>query len=327
MWYTDEYLPYLNMKARVTVGTIMFEVVNSIKIEESVTQLSTTATIIVPRFFEKLDGKYPLDYIKAGDKVTIEYGYEEIGIYKEFEGYLATISSDVPLVLTCDQLYPLRQNNYVLSYKSATLKQLLTDVTKGTIVKRVECPSVQLGKYLVDNASTYQVLDKIKEQFGFFGRFINDVLYVGFAWDWRPGITKTHNYNIVGNVKYNNLIYKTRDQFNVRVRVKIRNGKGKAAYIEAGSKNSNATVYTIEYAASSEAVAKQIADARLQKSVYDGYTGDITGFGVPRTNAGDTLKIFDEREPYREGSYLIEKVIKSYDAEGISRKNTLAFKL
>jgi hypothetical protein len=327
MWYTDAYLPYLNQKARVTVGAIMFESVNAIEITESVSQLSDTAKVILPRFFEMLEGKYPLDYMNAGDKVLIEYGYEETGINIEFEGYLGTISSDVPLELTCDQLYPLRQNNHIKSYKAATLRQVLADVTKGTIVKRFECPDVQLGKYMIDNKSTYQVLDDIKEKFGFFARFNDGVLYVGFAWDWRPGITRTHIYNIVGNVKKNNLIYKTRDQFNVRVRVKIRNAKGKAAYIEAGSKNKDATVHTIEYAASSEAVAKQIADARLKKSVYDGYTGDITGFGLLLTKAGDTLTINDDREPYRAGSYLIEKVVKSYDDGGISRKNDLAFKV
>jgi hypothetical protein len=327
MYFDNDGLPFLNQKARVTIGNIFFDHVHSIEIKESVTELSDTAKVVLPRFFEKLDGKYPLDYIKAGDKVTIDYGYEETGIYREFTGYLRTISSDAPLELECDQLYPLRQNNFVKSYRQVTLKQLLTLVTQGTFLKTIEAPEVQMGKWLVDNASTYQVLTKVKEQYGLFGRIYGDILHVGFAWDWRPGYTQTHVYNMQGNVKGNDLVYKTHDQFNVRVRVKIRGKKGKVAYIEAGSKDKDATVHTIEYAASSETVAKQIADARLKKSVYDGYSGSVTGFGIPLTRAGDSLTIVNKREPYREGTYLIEKVEKTYSSSGISRKNDIAFKL
>jgi hypothetical protein len=327
MWYTDNGLPYLNQIARVTIGNLQFNVVNSIDIDESVTEISDTAIITLPRFFEKLDGKYPLDYMRAGDKVTIEYGYVETGLNVEFEGYLKTISSDAPLELTCDQLYPLRQNNLVKSYRSVTLKQLLLDATKGSFIKRIECPDVQMGKWLLDNSSTYEVLQKVKEQYGFFTRTYGDLLHVGFAWDWRPGFTKNHILNMQGNVKANDLVYKSHDQFNVRVRVKIRHKKGAAAYVESGSKDKDATVYTIDYAADSEKVAKNIADARLKKAVYDGYSGSITSFGIPLTHAGDSATIQNERELYREGTYLIEKVKKTYNSSGISRVNTIAFKI
>ncbi|MOA14272.1 hypothetical protein D3C78_1343640 [compost metagenome] len=86
-------------------------------------------------------------------------------------------------------------------------------------------------------------------------------------------------------------------------------------------------MHTIEYAADSEKVARDIAEARLQKSVYDGYSGDITGFGIPLTKAGDSISIKDNNEPYREGRYLIEKVTKTYGSDGINRKNDLAFKI
>ncbi|HMI04276.1 MAG TPA: hypothetical protein VK541_17440 [Pedobacter sp.] len=320
-------LPYVNMIARITVGEIYFDDITSVEITESVTQLSDVATVTLPRFYKQLDGKFPLDFMKAGDKVKIEYGYEETGMQTEYEGYLRQISADTPLILQCDQLYPLRQNNFVKSYRSVSLRQLLLDVTKGTFIKKVECPDVALGKYIVDNASTFQVLDRIKEQFGFYARVSGDLLYCGFAWDWRPAFTSKHIYYVQGNVKKNDLTYKTKDEFSVRVRVKIRNKKGKEAYIEVGSKQKDATVHTIEYAADTEKVAKEIAEARLKKSVYDGYTGSITGFGLVLTRSGDSLAIIDDNESYREGTYLIEKVIKSYGSNGIERKNELAFKI
>lgn len=322
-----ERLPYLNMIARVTVGNIYFDDITSVEVTESVKELSNTATVTMPRFYKQLDGKYPLDYMKAGDKVKIEFGYEETGIFSEFEGYLRQVSADIPLVLTCDQLYPLRQNNFVKSYRAVTLKQLLQDITKGTFITKVDCPDVNMGKYIINNSSTYQVLDKIKEQYGFYAKINGSLLHVGFAWDWRPGFTAKHIYNVRSNVKQNELVYKTKDEFNVRVRVKIRNKKSEEAYIEVGSKDTDATVHTIEYAADSPQLAKEIAEARLKKSVYTGYTGSVTGFGLVLTGAGDSLTIIDKLEPYREGTYLIEKVVKTYSPSGISRKNDLAFKI
>lgn len=321
-------LPYVNMNARITIGKIYFDDISSVEVTESVTEMSDLATIALPRFYKQLDGKYPLDYINAGDKVIVEFGYDETGINVEFEGYVKEISADTPLEIKCDQLYPLRQNNFVKSYRTVTLKQLLTDVTKGTFITKIECPDVNLGKFIVDNASTYQVLDKVKEQFGFFARIRGTLLHVGFAWDWKPGFTQNHVYDMQNNVKGNDLKYKTSDQFNVRVRVKIRNKKSKEAYMEVGSKDKDATVHTIEYAADNEKAAKEIAEARLKKSVYNGYTGSITGFGFPVTHAGDSAIIKNSREPYREGTYLIEKVVKTYNqSSGISRKNDLAFKV
>lgn len=320
-------LPYINMIAKVTTGNIYFTDVHAIEITQSVNQLSDTAKITLPRFYRQLKGKYPPDYIKPGDPVKIEFGYRETGMNTEFEGYVKEISADTPLEITCDGLYPLRQNNFVKSYNSITLRQLLAEITKGTFIKKVSCPDAAMGKYIIDNASSYQVLEKIKEQFGFFARIIGNHLFVGFAWDWRPGFTKNCLYDMQNNVKGNDLKYKTLDQFNVRVRVKIRNKKSKEAYVEVGSKNKDATVHTIEYAADNAKTAKKIADARLKKSVYTGYTGSVTGFGIPITNAGDSLTIKNQREPYREGTYLIEKVVKNYDSSGISRKNDIAFKV
>ncbi|MNV94132.1 hypothetical protein D3C71_1889030 [compost metagenome] len=75
-------------------------------------------------------------------------------------------------------------------------------------------------------------------------------------------------------------------------------------------------------------MAKKIADAHYSKNVFDGYTGSITGFGIPRTRAGDSLRVEDPREPQLDGDYLISKVTISWDESGgFSRTNELSFKL
>jgi len=330
-------IPYLNMQAEVVIEStgdggkkeLLFNHVSSIEITESLKELSSTATIVLPRFYQKLQNKSPLEYIKCGDKVWIRFGYKETQSTNtlEFEGFIKEIGSETPLELKCDQLYKLRQKNHTRSFRSATLRELLNYITQGTFIKKIECPDVNLGKYEVNNTSTYQELAKLKDQFGFFSRVSGEELKVGFAYDWNAKGTANHIYKIQANVRSSDLSYKREDSFNVRYRVNIRNGQGKGAYKDGGSTKADATLCTLEYSVADEAQAKKVLESKSLENLSNGYTGSITGFGFPVTRAGDSLTIKDEKDTGREGTYLIEKVTTSYGPGGISRKNELAFKL
>ena len=176
-------------------------------------------------------------------------------------------------------------------------------------------------------ASTYIVLNKLKEELGLYSRLQDNTLHVGFAWDWHPDATSNYTYTIHENVKKNDLKFRREADFNTKVRVSIRQPNGKIEKVEYGSDDPDAAVTSITVANRSVADAKAIAEARYRKSVYNGYTGSITGFGVPRTHAGDALTIKDKLEPSREGTYLIEKVSISYGRGGFSRNNELAYKI
>ena len=53
----------------------------------------------------------------------------------------------------------------------------------------------------------------------------------------------------------------------------------------------------------------------------------MTGFGLPRTNAGDTLKLISAREPERNGKYLVESVTVRYGNAFFERINKLGYKV
>jgi len=330
-------IPYLNMQAEVVIEStgdgakkeLLFNHVSSIEITESLKELSSTATIVLPRFYQKLENKSPLEYIKCGDKVWIRFGYKETQSTGtlEFEGFIKEIGSETPLELKCDQLYKLRQKNHSKSFRSVKLRELLNYITQGTFIKKIECPDVNLGRYEVNNTSTYQELVKLKEQFGFFSRVFDDKLKVGFAYDWNDKSTANHIYKIQANVRSSDLTYKLTESFNVRYRVNIRNAKDKEAFKEAGSTKADATLCTLEYSVADEAQAKKVLESKSLENLSGGYTGNITGFGFPVTKAGDSLTIIDNKDPGRNGTYLIEKVVKTYGPGGISRKNELAFKV
>jgi phage protein D len=326
-------MAFLNMAATIVIGQVHFTDINSFEVEQSITELNDNATITLPRNYQLLEGKPVKDFINVGDKATIVCGYQETGIAVEYTGYVKEIAADVPLVITCDEVYPFRKTNLIKSYRSVKLRQLLEDVVQGITAFNgqqyvIECPDVQLGKYVIDNASAYQVLTKLKQDFGFFSKINNNTLHVGFAYDWQPDFTTRHQYNLQTNVKgKSDLKFKASGDFNTQVKVTIKYPDGRTEVVKSGSTDDDAAVKTITTGAMDLSEAQKIADARLKKYTYSGYTGSITGFGVPRVKAGDTVEITDTEYPERNGVYLVEKLTLRYSDSGIERQAELSFKV
>jgi hypothetical protein len=327
-------LLFMNMTSQVELGKVSLKHINSFEIDENILEMSNTAKLTIPRNYGKLNGKPILEQIKVGDKVTIDAGYDG-QLAREFTGYIREIESDIPLIVHCDdETYPLRQTNYIKSYKDATLKQILTDIIPSSI--KFDCPDVRVGKYQIDNASAFAVLQDLMKHYGLYSRLQEGTLKVGLAYDFGEK-TATHIYTInapsgnvyLANVKKNELKFKRKEDFKVRYKAIANNPNGKKTTVIVGNKEEDASERTLNFAGPmTEAQLRERANAVMAKTVYDGYTGDITGFGLPRTHAGDALEIRDSLEPERAGKYLIEKVNIIYDeSAGYSRKNTLSYKI
>lgn len=327
-------LLFLNMTAQVQLGNVSLKNISSFEIDENILEMSNTAKIVIPRNYSKLKDKAILEQIKAGDPVTLDVGYDG-DLQREFTGYIREIESDAPLVIHCDdETYPLRQTNYIKSYQDATLKQVLTDIIPSSI--SFDCPDVRIGKYHIDNASAFAVLQDLMKHYGLYSRLQQGILKVGLAYDFADNTTN-HIYTINApadrpyqkNVKKNDLKFKRKEDFKVRYKAISNNANGKKTVVIVGNKEKDASERTLNFPGGlTEAQLRERATAVMAKTVYDGYTGDITGFGLPRTHAGDTLELRDSLEPERAGRYLIEKVNISYSlSSGFSRKNTLSYKV
>lgn len=326
-------LLYANMASSVQLGAITINNVSNFQISESVLEMSNTAKITIPRNFKKLDEKPILEQFKPGDKVVISAGYYQDKLQPgdlevEFTGYITEVESDFPLIVHCeDESYVLRQNNHVLSYKAVTLKQVLTDVVPAGIT--FECPDVNLGKLEINNESAYTVLHEISKNYGLYSRLNNGHLVVGLAYDFGAK-SQVHTYEIgKPNVRKNNLKYKRKEDFKLRFKAIANNPDGTKTTVTLGNTETRASERTLNFAGPmTKAQLKEAAKGVMAKYAYDGYTGDIWGFGTPRTHAGDALNLVDSFEKERAGKYLIEKVAITYnDSDGYARKNTLSYKI
>jgi Phage late control gene D protein (GPD). len=317
---------FLNMTSQVTLGNVLLKHVSAFEINENILELSNTAKITIPKNYGVIGQKPILEQFKVGDKVVIECGYNDV-LAREFVGYIREIESDVPLVIHCDdETYPLRQTNYIKSYKSASLKQVLTDIIPKSI--SFECPDVHLGKFQIDNASAFAVLQELVTSYGLYSRLQDGKLKVGLAYDFGANTTE-HTYTIGVNVRQNDLKYKRKEDYKIRFKAISNNPNGKKTEVIVGNKEKDASERTLNFAGPlTESQLRERALAVMAKLVYNGYTGTIKGFGVPRTHAGDSLIIKDKFEPERAGKYLIEKVDITYDESGgFARTNTLSYKI
>ncbi|MDL2314765.1 hypothetical protein LJC16_00720 [Bacteroidales bacterium OttesenSCG-928-C19] len=337
---------YLNMISSVQLGAVPLDNVNSFKITEDINAISNTAEIVIPHNYEKLDGKHILEQIKVGDPVLIRSGYYAgtyLNMADEFVGYIREIESEMPIKIHCDdESYILQQTNYVKSYPNAKLKDVLTDIIPKSI--KVECPDVTLGDFQIDNQSAFTVLNTLKEEYGIYSKLRNGVLKVNLrdlidvnekenvhTYTLNPGVAEG------SIIKKSELKYKRKEDFQLRVKATAmqdytkKNGKAgvKKFSVEVGSKQHNASQINVTYPGKvSEKDLQEFATSIYNKRCYDGFTGSITGFGLPRTHAGDSLVINSNTDNEKKGKYLIEKVEISYDeSSAYSRKNELSYRL
>jgi len=322
------------MNSNLIIGNVLLKNVSQIEINESVDELSNTAKIVIPHNYGKLDGKSILENFVVGSVVEIKLGYN--GEYNtEFKGYIREIETNYPVVIHCDdESFVLRRSNFTLSYKNATLKDVLKDIIPKDI--EINCPDITLGKFQVDKESAFQVLQRIKTSFGFYSRVKNNVLYVNLR-DLANArdIKDVHRYSLSsgtingGGIKKNDLIFKRKEDYKLKVVVASVQSKGKKITIEIGSTDKDASTINVSYPGNhTESELRKFGQQIYLKRCYDGYTGSVTGFGSPHTHAGDVLEIVDRDEPDRAGRYFIEGVNITYNEDkGFSRENKLSYKV
>jgi hypothetical protein len=333
---------YLNANSRITIGQVQVKAVNEVIIETSVKDLEGKVTITLPRNFVTNGTKGITDFIKKGDKVTVELGYNG-DYYTEFTGYVDIIGSAIPLVIECDNAWFKHKKNVInKSWASVTLKKVLQTALPGYAIT---CPDVNLGKFLIKHASSFETVKGLLRSAGFFAKLDEDNKKLECYWPYDIVEYNTHKYvfgthkeellrarNLFPNVKKNTLTFKVKDDVKIRIIAKSITPAGKHLKVEGGSSDSDAEKRTRNYGheIQTESALKAAAEKDLKIWNYAGYRdGAITGFGYPRTKAGDTITIIDIENPEREGNYLIEKTTVRYSAERAfyERENSISYKV
>lgn len=313
------------MQYDIQIGNYKLGMLDKVEIHKSVEQLADTAVITLPasQYNKALEVE---DKLKRGDAVTIVFGYKESGMEKEFDGWLQRISTDGGNIkLHCeDDLFRFRKEipNEVL--KQVSLQTLLQKVINGCGLNlKVNCSySWTYDKFVINNASGFDVLKKVQEECG------ADIYVSGGELHVHPPGEKIYDerfYDLSINVEEEGLTYRRAEDKKVKVVVKALLPDGTTKEVETGS--TGGEKIEIKCATSDEASMKARGELEVKRRTFDGYEGSITGWLIPMCRPADSVTIRDKDYPYKDGTYFVTSVATEFGKEGGKRKIDLGFRL
>lgn len=321
----------------IQVGDLVFDFANEIEVKDNWKDKTNTAVIkVAKKVLVQNNGvaKGELgEVIKTGDAVKIYCGYD--GKYKlEFIGYVSeSLKLTVPLEIKCeDEMYQLKRR----SLKPKTLlKAKVSDLIKYIAPDyKSELLDSELGTFIIRNETPAQVLKRLQEESGLYsffkiGKNNEPVLVVGKPYLW--GISEQAPelpeviYHLQYNVVENDLQWKKKEDMRIKIKAVsiLANNKRLNSVFEG---DSDGETRSLTYYNLSQAQLESNAKADYNKIKQDSYSGDVTGFGLPHTRAGQIARIVDTEYVKRDEKYFIDEVTVVFGVNGFRRKNTIGFK-
>lgn len=169
-------MSFFRLRSKITVGRqsvnqLIFDYVCEVEVSSSWENLTDTAKITLPNKL-KFQGQNLASgsqaLFKKGNYVKIELGYAGTlieSVNTVFDGYISAIKPDSPLVLECeDAMWLLKQRSITKSWKSVSVKQLLTEIQPLVF----DCDDITLGQFRVTRVTSAQILDELKDKYGLY---------------------------------------------------------------------------------------------------------------------------------------------------------------
>jgi hypothetical protein len=279
---------------------------SSLKIESNWKNLTDTATLVLPRKVRDFDYYKINEVFCQGDPVVIRLGYDG-ELHTEFEGYLAGVSTYVPVSLSCEnEMFKLKRKTVSVSRASCSLKELLNAIAGEY---RIECDEMKIGSVRYSNKLVSEILDDLKEKMKLYSYFRGKTLFCG-----RASSTGTHVNITIEKQAENKLKDKNVEKVLVRVEslqfIKKKGQKKKLIAIK-GEKNGN--TITIKQPNLRQIEIEKIANDLYTRAKQPGLDGELTLFGVPRVEHGMIADIKSMLYQGQNGSYYIDAVVKSIE--------------
>lgn len=304
---------------------------DSVEITESVDVLSDTAKIKIPG--SMLNKQLEVESkVKAGDRVTIELGYDG-DLKTEFKGFLRSISTDDgSLTFNCeDGIYLTRKSVKDKEFKNCTSKdvaQYVVDQVNASLpadgkIKLVCDWEITYEKFVIVKANGYDVLNKLQEETK------GNIYMKGSELHYHPSYVEKFGearYDFSVNIEKSELKYRKADEKSIEVVIEATSNDGKKVSVTAGTTGGEKRTI-VKAGVFDKQTLKKLAEDELKYLVFDGYEGSFTGWLVPVCHAGYSASIVDKEYDYKSGTYYVVSVVTSASSSGASRKIELGRKL
>ena len=313
------------MKFDIEIGGYKLGMVEKVTVRRSVEQLSDTALITLPGAEYNVALQVE-DKLHRGDRVLIDLGYDEVGMVREFEGWVQRIGTDNgAITIECeDDLYRFRKAIPDAQLKNITLAALLEKVVAdlgGGF--SVSCSYVwTYQSFVISSATGYDVLRKVQEECGADIYLEGDVLHVH-----APGekVGNTVYYDFTQNVQDCDLTYRRTEDRKVRVVVKALTPDGKVKEREYGTTGGDQV--TVRAASPDDDSMRLRGESEHKRLTFDGYDGNIITWLVPYVQPGDKAVLHDPDYDYKDGAYYVRAVETEFSSDGGTRSVELGYRL
>lgn len=283
----------------------------SVSIEQTWKQMTQFAELTLPRNVSTFDKMNVRDVFRVGDPVIVSLGYDGNDV-EEFRGYITRISSDVPIVIRCeDEMYKARRIpvNYV--GKGIMLPDLLKKLAPGYEIDALE---TTIGDVRFAKTNLGAVLDKLQSDLKLYTYFRGKKMICGKYYTERTG-EDIPLFDLERNTVNNNLAYKNKEDIILKIDATSITAAGKKIEFSMGDPGGD-TMSLKYYNITEKADLEKKVRADYERATLGGFDGSFTAFGIPRVEFGQKCDIRSQIYPDRNGQYYIEAVTKTFDDGG-----------
>lgn len=318
------------MSNKITVGEQILPVLTSVKIKKSVKQLTDKATIICPA----VSHGRPLSFVSHLAKwqaVKIELGYDG-KLTEEFTGYVKSVAiENNQVTIECeDPLYLFQRVTIpngemkdckladILSYVLGLVNSFISENGLGEPLTLNCNYSYGYTKFTFsNNATAYQVMEQIQKE----GE--PNIYILDGKLNILPQYTNTigsATYSMQRNICKDGLKLKWRNTGDRKLLVTATatdkdGNKITATAGEDGDDHLNFESKTI----TNQNDLQTIADNLFKSKVYDGYEGSFVGWLVPFCDANYSVRLIDEANELKSGTYYVDGVEVDFSSAGGKR--------
>jgi phage protein D len=311
---------------RITINGSVLKAVTEVDTESTVESLSDTARIVLP--FKVYGVPFDLEKrFKRGDSVKIELGYDDV-YQTEFEGFVRSLSTNNPCVIECeDWMYKMRKEVKSKAFVNASVNTILKYVCDTLGFKlQSTVGDLKYDKFVIRNATGYEILDKIRQQFGISIYAKPSTIVANLKFTEKTGSV---TFDMSKNVKAANLQYLRESDVKVQVKVKgVKKDNTATKEITVGTKGGEVVTMPDQTNISDEKSLEAKAKEYLKTLNYEGYRGELTSFGKPFCDLGYSAKVIDPDFAERTGNYYVKGVkVRFSSSSGYERNVQLGRRL
>lgn len=322
---------YFQAIINVTIADKVLQTVSAVKTKNESTHIGSECDIHVPlncRIQYKngahdfLTG-YPQNLFKVGDPITITAQYIGMETITVFQGYVIDFIFGTPMTIKCsDYIFLLSQTTIDIEHKTITLKDLVTQILKGTGISLI-LPTLQLSLQNITFRlmSPAGILEYLKKEIGLNISLQGNQLYVNVASNTLQQVFYITSSNVIkSDLQKPDAVF-----LKYKVKAWFIKENGTRDSIEVGDAEGHLEEVFFYRVAGGEPVYMKMAAEALNKVKQRKYKGIIETYLYPHCDLFWKAQYKDVRYPDRNANYTVVGMNYEIDEHGFHRKIKLAY--